>query len=234
MLYGDLIYMRFITEQAWSAGSALAIILMVCVLLSMAVMRRAERAGGREAGGGGTDYGKAPSHVFQIDIRIDPAVPVRADPDPDRVLVQFEQDARPLDGVHAQLVRAAAEHLGDHGRHRGDGHAGGALLARGHGARHGRGHRPARDEEAAAHGHREPLAAADGQPGPGDGHLADAAVPGDRPAQRLCAPAHRAHHVQPAVCDLLRAAPAAPELRRAVRGGARPWLHAADGALARW
>ena len=53
MLYGDLIYMRFITEQAWSAGSALAIILMVCVLLSMAVMRRAERAGGREAEGGG-------------------------------------------------------------------------------------------------------------------------------------------------------------------------------------
>ena len=53
MLYGDLIYMRFITEQAWSAGSALAIILMVCVLLSMAVMRRAERPGGREAEGGG-------------------------------------------------------------------------------------------------------------------------------------------------------------------------------------
>lgn len=53
MLYGDLIYMRFITEQAWSAGSALAIILLVFVMLSMAVMRRAERAGGREAEGGG-------------------------------------------------------------------------------------------------------------------------------------------------------------------------------------
>lgn len=53
MLYGDLIYMRFITEQAWSAGSALAIILLVFVTLSMAVMRRAERAGGREAEGGG-------------------------------------------------------------------------------------------------------------------------------------------------------------------------------------
>lgn len=53
MLYGDLIYMHFITEQAWSAGSALAIILLVFVTLSMAVMRRAERAGGREAEGGG-------------------------------------------------------------------------------------------------------------------------------------------------------------------------------------
>lgn len=53
MLYGDLIYMKFITEQAWSAGSALAIMLLLFVLLSMAVMRRAERAGGKEAEGGG-------------------------------------------------------------------------------------------------------------------------------------------------------------------------------------
>ncbi len=42
MLYGDLIYMRFITEQAWSAGSALSIILLIFVLVSMAVMRRAD------------------------------------------------------------------------------------------------------------------------------------------------------------------------------------------------
>ena len=53
MLYGDLIYMKFITEQAWSAGSALSIMLLLFVLLSMAVMRRAERAGGKEAEGGG-------------------------------------------------------------------------------------------------------------------------------------------------------------------------------------
>lgn len=53
MLYGDLIYMKFITEQAWSAGSALAILLLVFVLLSMAIMRRAENAGGKQAEGGG-------------------------------------------------------------------------------------------------------------------------------------------------------------------------------------
>ena len=53
MLYGDLIYMKFITEQAWSAGSALSIMLLLFVLLSMAIMRRAERAGGKEAEGGG-------------------------------------------------------------------------------------------------------------------------------------------------------------------------------------
>lgn len=53
MLYGDLIYMKFITEQAWSAGSALSILLLLFVLLSMAIMRRAERAGGKEAEGGG-------------------------------------------------------------------------------------------------------------------------------------------------------------------------------------
>lgn len=51
MLYGDLIYMKFITEQAWSAGSALSIILLAFVLLSMAVMRRAERRGADEGGG---------------------------------------------------------------------------------------------------------------------------------------------------------------------------------------
>ena len=51
MLYGDLIYMRFITEQAWSAGSALSIILLVFVLLSMAVMRRVDGGTGETGGG---------------------------------------------------------------------------------------------------------------------------------------------------------------------------------------
>lgn len=51
MLYGDLIYMKFITEQAWSAGSALSIILLAFVLLSMAVMRRAERTTSEQEGG---------------------------------------------------------------------------------------------------------------------------------------------------------------------------------------
>ena len=43
--------MRFITEQAWSTGSALSVILLVFVLISMAVMRKAER-GEHEEGGG--------------------------------------------------------------------------------------------------------------------------------------------------------------------------------------
>lgn len=51
MLYGDLIYMKFITEQAWSAGSSLSIILLVFVLLSMSVMRRMDRSAGMEEGG---------------------------------------------------------------------------------------------------------------------------------------------------------------------------------------
>ena len=50
MLYGDLIYMKFITEQAWSAGSALSVILLVFVLLSMAIMRMADRSGNQEGG----------------------------------------------------------------------------------------------------------------------------------------------------------------------------------------
>ncbi len=50
MLYGDLIYMKFITEQAWNAGSALSIILLVFVLLSMAVMRMVDHSGSQEGG----------------------------------------------------------------------------------------------------------------------------------------------------------------------------------------
>lgn len=50
MLYGDLIYMRFITEQAWNTGSALSVILLVFVLASMAVMRRVERTPNDEGG----------------------------------------------------------------------------------------------------------------------------------------------------------------------------------------
>jgi len=51
MLYGDLIYMKFITEQSWSAGSALSIILLVFVLLSMAVLKKTERKAADEGGG---------------------------------------------------------------------------------------------------------------------------------------------------------------------------------------
>lgn len=50
MLYGDLIYMRFITEQAWSTGSALSVVLLVFVLLSMTVMRRMDQSAGTEGG----------------------------------------------------------------------------------------------------------------------------------------------------------------------------------------
>lgn len=52
MLVGDLIYMKFITEQSWNAGSALSIVLLVFVLISMGVMQKAERTAGQEEGGG--------------------------------------------------------------------------------------------------------------------------------------------------------------------------------------
>ncbi len=51
MLYGDLIYMKFITEQSWNTGSALSIILLVFVLLSMTFMKKAERKTNDEGGG---------------------------------------------------------------------------------------------------------------------------------------------------------------------------------------
>ncbi|MPM15999.1 Spermidine/putrescine transport system permease protein PotB [bioreactor metagenome] len=51
MLYGDLIYMKFITEQSWNAGSALSVILLVFVLISMTFMKKAERGAAEEGGG---------------------------------------------------------------------------------------------------------------------------------------------------------------------------------------
>lgn len=52
MLYGDLIENQFITlgRNAWPVGSALSFILLVLVLISMAIMRRAEREAGEEGG----------------------------------------------------------------------------------------------------------------------------------------------------------------------------------------
>ena len=53
MLYGDLIENQFITlgMDAWGSGSALSFILLVLVLISMAIMRKAERDAGEEGGG---------------------------------------------------------------------------------------------------------------------------------------------------------------------------------------
>ena len=51
MLYGDLIYMKFITEQSWSAGSALSIVLLAFVLLSMGMMRHFDKDSSGEKGG---------------------------------------------------------------------------------------------------------------------------------------------------------------------------------------
>ena len=52
MLYGDLIENQFITlgMDAWGSGSALSFILLVLVIISMAIMRRAEREAGEEGG----------------------------------------------------------------------------------------------------------------------------------------------------------------------------------------
>ncbi len=50
MLYGDLIESQFITVGDWSTGSALSFILLVLVIISMAIMRRAERDAGQEGG----------------------------------------------------------------------------------------------------------------------------------------------------------------------------------------
>ncbi len=48
MMYGDLIENQFLLMQDWSSGSALSFILLILVLISMAIMRRAEGTTGKE------------------------------------------------------------------------------------------------------------------------------------------------------------------------------------------
>lgn len=52
LLYGDLIENQFITlgQSAWPVGSALSFILLVLVVISMAIMRKAEGEAGEEGG----------------------------------------------------------------------------------------------------------------------------------------------------------------------------------------
>ena len=50
MMYGDLIENQFLLMQDWGTGSALSFILLILVLISMVIMRRAERAAGSERG----------------------------------------------------------------------------------------------------------------------------------------------------------------------------------------
>lgn len=50
MMYGDLIENQFLLMQDWGSGSALSFILLILVLISMAIMRRAEGAAGQEGG----------------------------------------------------------------------------------------------------------------------------------------------------------------------------------------
>ncbi|MDR1620642.1 MAG: ABC transporter permease [Clostridiales bacterium] len=48
MLYGDLMENQFLLLNDWGSGSALSFILLILVIISMAVMRRAERQAGEE------------------------------------------------------------------------------------------------------------------------------------------------------------------------------------------
>lgn len=50
MMYGDLIENQFLLMQDWGSGSALSFILLILVLISMAIMRRAEGEAGQEGG----------------------------------------------------------------------------------------------------------------------------------------------------------------------------------------
>lgn len=50
MMYGDLIENQFLLAGNWGTGSALSFILLILVLISMAIMRRAESEAGEEGG----------------------------------------------------------------------------------------------------------------------------------------------------------------------------------------
>jgi ABC-type spermidine/putrescine transport system permease subunit II len=111
MLYGDLIYMKFITEQSWSTGSALSIILLVFVLLSMTLMKKAERKTSDEGGG---RYGSPPEEVlFRHVLGLVSCFSTRRF---DSIVFCLTKQTLGNGRGHLRLVRAALLHAGDYGR----------------------------------------------------------------------------------------------------------------------
>ena len=49
MMFGDLIESKFLTEGSWNVGSALSLIMMLLILLSLSILRKADPNG--EGGG---------------------------------------------------------------------------------------------------------------------------------------------------------------------------------------
>jgi len=49
MMFGDLIEAKFLTEGSWNVGSALSLIMMVMILISLSILRKADPKG--EGGG---------------------------------------------------------------------------------------------------------------------------------------------------------------------------------------
>ena len=49
MMFGDLIELNFLTEGNWNVGSALSLIMMLLILISLSILRKADPNG--EGGG---------------------------------------------------------------------------------------------------------------------------------------------------------------------------------------
>ena len=49
MMFGDLIEAKFLTEGNWNVGSALSLIMMLLILISLSILRKADPNG--EGGG---------------------------------------------------------------------------------------------------------------------------------------------------------------------------------------
>ena len=45
MMFGDLIESKFLTEGNWNVGSALSLIMMILILLSLSILRKADPEG---------------------------------------------------------------------------------------------------------------------------------------------------------------------------------------------
>ena len=49
MMFGDLIESKFLTEGNWNVGSALSLVMMLLILISLSILRKADPKG--EGGG---------------------------------------------------------------------------------------------------------------------------------------------------------------------------------------
>lgn len=213
MLYGDLIYNKFVIEGSQNVGSALSIVLLISVLVSMGVMKLVDKSHEEE----GVSSGEASLEIFTGNLPWDhAALSVCPDILPHNLFLQLIQDPWQLDGLYLRLVCKACHQLHHNRRDMGDCLRGRDFEHSRDRPWHSRRNRHTVHEEASPLPHTGRFTASHGQSGSRHRRVADAALHVRRPQERLCAPSHSPHNLQHPLRSFQRASAPSSKLRYAL------------------